>query len=227
MGLEENLTKELLDTVAIARLHNYYPKEFENMLVKHGGLKTVQTLLSKKESQSGLIRLYNLGLLNISMEAKVLEGRFDGLFIEEEIGEARSRLEGLGYFGYSSNHHEISSGSVKFEPHSASRFHKTLRDFVDHETWTYAKTIPDWPHEYIVRKRVDEQLFMHLVIHIRAKGYEGDFYRKKMIYFDEAGLVYWTMGASLEETTIVNRCTDENTYAHRLAEGTLPNNRQN
>jgi len=48
------------------------------------------------------------------------------------------------------------------------------------------------------------------------------FYKKKITYFDEDGLVYWTMGAPIEETTIINRCTKENTYEYRLKMGTLP-----
>ena len=31
-----------------------------------------------------------------------------------------------------------------------------LRTFVDEQEWTFAKTMPEWPHEYIVRDRVDE-----------------------------------------------------------------------
>ena len=99
---------------------------------------------------------------------------------------------------------------------------KDSRDFVDSETWTYAKTMPEWPHEYIVRERVDEDLFVQLVEHIRAHGYEGTFYRRKITYFDEDGLTYWTMGAPVEETTIINRCNKEDTYEVRLAEGRLP-----
>jgi hypothetical protein len=97
-----------------------------------------------------------------------------------------------------------------------------LREFVERETWTYAKTMPEWPHEYIVRNRVDEGLFVQLVEHIRTDGYEGDFYRRKITYFDEDGLTYWTMGAPVEETIIINRCKKENTYEVRLAEGRLP-----
>jgi len=52
-------------------------------------------------------------------------------------------------------------------------FPPELRDFVDREIWTYAKTMPTWPHEYIVRDRVDEDLFVQLGHHIRAEGYEG------------------------------------------------------
>ena len=36
------------------------------------------------------------------------------------------------------------------------------------------------------------------------------------------GLTYWTMGAPVEETTIINRCQKENTYEVRFKEGRLP-----
>jgi len=101
-------------------------------------------------------------------------------------------------------------------------FPRELSDFVNRETWTYAKTMPEWPHEYIVRERVDEDLFVQLVQHIRANGYEGHFYRREMTYYDEDGLTYWTMGEPVEETIIINRCKKENTYEVRLADGRLP-----
>ena len=41
-------------------------------------------------------------------------------------------------------------------------------------------------------------------------------------YFDEEELTYWTMGAPIEETTIINRCKKEGTYEERLKKGTLP-----
>ena len=80
----------------------------------------------------------------------------------------------------------------------------------------------EWPHEYIVRERVDERLFEELVRHIRAHGREGNFYQQVLVYYEEAGLTYWTMGAPLHETTIVNRCRVEDTYERRLATGRLP-----
>jgi hypothetical protein len=104
----------------------------------------------------------------------------------------------------------------------APAFPADLRAFVDAETWTFAKTMPDWPHEYIVRDRVDGKLFRRLVLHVRAHGYEGRFYARPITYFEEAGRVYWTMGAPLDETIIVNRCRGADTYESRLANGTLP-----
>ena len=103
-----------------------------------------------------------------------------------------------------------------------SRFCDELRRFVNHETWTYAKTMPEWPHEYLVRDRVDEELFEQLIRHIRSYGCEGHFYRKRITYYEEDGLVYCTMGAPVDETVIINRCKKEDTYEYRLQLGTLP-----
>jgi len=97
-----------------------------------------------------------------------------------------------------------------------------MRNFVRGVKWTFAKTMPEWPHEYIVRERVDENLFVQLVLHIRAHGYQGKFYLQSFTYFDEGGMTYWTMGAPLEETTIINRCSKEDLYEQRLLKGTLP-----
>lgn len=79
-----------------------------------------------------------------------------------------------------------------------------------------------WPHEYLVRDRVDCVLFKALVRHIRQHGFEGRFYKRALTYFAEDGLLYWTMGAPIEETTIINRCKEEDSYENRLRNGTLP-----
>jgi len=97
-----------------------------------------------------------------------------------------------------------------------------LRKFISQEEWTFAKTMPKWPHEYIVRDRVDESLFVEFVIHIRTNGYIGKFYQKDITYLDESGMVYWTMGSPIDETIIINRCKKENSYEHRLLNNTLP-----
>lgn len=100
---------------------------------------------------------------------------------------------------------------------------ESLRKFVDACRWTFARTYAEtWHHEYIVRHRVNQSLFVELVRHIRAHGYLGRFYAKPIAYFDEDGLVYWTMGAPVEETTVINRCRKDQTYEYRLAQGTLP-----
>ena len=107
-------------------------------------------------------------------------------------------------------------------PNSTTVLPDDLRKFIDSEQWTFARTMPEWPHEYIVREKVDEDLFVQLVQHIREHGYEGKFYRESFIFYEIDGIVYWTMGAPLPETIIVNRCKTENTYDNRLLHGKLP-----
>ena len=97
-----------------------------------------------------------------------------------------------------------------------------LREFIASAKWTFAKTMPEWPHEYIVRERVDENLFLQLVRHIRTNGHEEAFYTETYIYFEEAGMLYWTMDALISETSIINRCRKESSYECRLKNGTLP-----
>src|SRR5688500_16258407 len=98
---------------------------------------------------------------------------------------------------------------------TAEVFYADVRLFVYSETWTFANTMYEWPHEYLVRERVDEELCENLVKHSRANGYGGHFYQTKITYYDEAGLMYWTMGAPLEETTIINRCRKEDSFEVR------------
>jgi len=100
---------------------------------------------------------------------------------------------------------------------------KHLQEFIAGCTWTFAKTYADtWPHEYIVREKVDKASFIDLVTHIRAHGYEDHFYEKLITYFEHEGMVYWTMGSPIEKTIIINRCQKEQTYRERLEKGTLP-----
>ena len=61
-----------------------------------------------------------------------------------------------------------------------------------------------------------------MVLHIRSHGYEGHFYQKKIIYHEEAGSVYWTMGNPLDETTIIKRCRKEDSFEYRSTNGNLP-----
>jgi hypothetical protein len=103
-------------------------------------------------------------------------------------------------------------------------FPETLKIFIAESNWIFAKTYAKtWPHEYIVRETVDEYLFLELVKYIKLHGYVGKFYNQDYIYFDDHKKVYWTMGASIEETTIINRCSKEQTYEYRLAHDDLPN----
>ena len=92
-----------------------------------------------------------------------------------------------------------------------------LKQFIKDQTWTFAKTYADtWPHEYIVQKNVDNELFLELADHIDTYGYEDFFYKMKQIYFEYDGNTYWHMD------NIINRCDSNETYHMRKKEGRLP-----
>ncbi len=104
------------------------------------------------------------------------------------------------------------------------KFNKILKGFINQQSWIFAKTYAKtWPHEYIVRDQVDELLFVDMVQHIRFNGYVGKFYKMDITYFDEDGMVYWTMGEPIETENIINRCTKEQSYEYRLTHNDLPN----
>lgn len=92
-----------------------------------------------------------------------------------------------------------------------------LAKFIEDSNWIFAKTYAEtWPHEYIVSSKVDQSLFVEFAVFIRKNGYIAPFYSKEYTYFDYKNLTYWTMDEFVEETTIINRCTEENTYRFRL-----------
>jgi len=104
-----------------------------------------------------------------------------------------------------------------------TKYPDEIKAFINASKWTYAKTYaPRWPHWYIVRKDVDEKMFVKTVEYIRANGYDGRFYAQKNKYFDDDKYSYWTMGDPIEKTEVIIRCLKEDTYEKRLANGTLP-----
>ena len=86
-----------------------------------------------------------------------------------------------------------------------------FRNFIESRHWRFAKTMPQWPHEYTVRKfqepREEQALFEKAVAFVRTHGERRTFEPtgKSAVYFDIDGRQYWTMGAPIEETIIINR----------------------
>jgi len=98
-----------------------------------------------------------------------------------------------------------------------NEFSDRLKQFIENTKWTFAKTYAaTWPHEYIVREKVDLELFNELAEHIEKHGYESHFYKAKETYFDYGGYTYWHMD------NIINRCVEADTYHRREKDGRLP-----
>jgi hypothetical protein len=102
-------------------------------------------------------------------------------------------------------------------------FTDRVRDFMARNPWTFAKTMRFWPHEYLVREKVDDEAdFVAMVEFIHEHGYIGKWYKTDRPYYKQDGMVYWVMGFDVSETTIINRAKETDSYEHRAEKGTLP-----
>jgi hypothetical protein len=76
---------------------HYNAARFHQMIQQYGGLDTAKRLLVSNYHPDGLTRLWESKLLDISMEAIVLQESWCGLFTKEELAVAKKRLKDLGY----------------------------------------------------------------------------------------------------------------------------------
>ena len=73
-------------------------------------------------------------------------------------------------------------------------------------TFRFAKTMPRCPHHYTLRNTwLNDNDFVDCVQLIRESGYDEAFGGKRIVYLNANGYKYWTMGAPLDETTLINR----------------------
>ncbi len=71
--------------------------------------------------------------------------------------------------------------------------------------WVFAKTRPMNPHWYTLRREQDLYLFQKAVLTIRERGERRKFGAGDYTQYDLDGHTYWSMGAPLECTVLVNR----------------------
>ena len=66
-------------------------------------------------------------------------------------------------------------------------------EFVDHpEWWRFAKSVPNWPHFYMVEKDLpDQAAFRAARAFVRESGRVGKFFDMDVLYFDADGWTYW------------------------------------
>lgn len=93
-----------------------------------------------------------------------------------------------------------------FDPDQPSGWKdEDFRAFIARHHWQFARTMPENPHEYTLRRNASSSDFEAAVRYIREHGILEDFrgVPYKTLYFDEHK--YWTMGAPLPETELINR----------------------
>ena len=94
----------MLDLHSSWRKEGYYAHGFLRLVRNHGGVGTAKRLLRRPGPYSlehgsyladGLIRLWELNLLESSMEALVLQDKWEPLFTDDERQVAADRLDRL------------------------------------------------------------------------------------------------------------------------------------
>ena len=88
--------------------------------------------------------------------------------------------------------------------------HSEFQQFITRNSWTFAKTYASFcPHEYVVKDRLageEQRIFEQIVEFIRENGFIAIYGRKgPNHYYAVNEYYYWTMGAPVEDTIILNR----------------------
>lgn len=76
----------------------YNARLFLQMLDRRGGLGTARALINAGQVSEGYTRLYELGRLDLTVEAQVVDDpRWHHLFTADELARAKRRLREYGY----------------------------------------------------------------------------------------------------------------------------------
>ena len=89
---------------------------------------------------------------------------------------------------------------------------KKYADFIKRQTWTFASTMKNTPHWYIVKARLsysDKKIFEEFVQYIRDVGTPARYWGYHFPYLHYDGFYYWTMGSPIPDTKIINRASDK------------------
>lgn len=95
--LENCFASVMRETCVVAQQNGYRPSVFIGLLSQFGGVGAAKRLLQTSKEQSGLTKLWELGLLHLSVEAHVIQEKWAPLFTESEREKALRRLEAHGY----------------------------------------------------------------------------------------------------------------------------------
>ncbi len=95
--LEATFEREMVRTYQEAARLGYHATYFLQKVDELGGVGAAHSLLSSDEPASGFTRLWELGRLDLSVEAVALKPEYASLFSVEERARARQRLADLNY----------------------------------------------------------------------------------------------------------------------------------
>lgn len=95
---EKAFEEAMLDIYEQAKEYHYYPNYFLRMVKQYGAVDAAKRLLASENPTYGLTKLWELKRLDLSMEALVIQPRFQPLFTPDEVAKAEQTLRRLDYF---------------------------------------------------------------------------------------------------------------------------------
>lgn len=94
---------------------------------------------------------------------------------------------------------------------------RNTASLLERQDWIFAKTMPTNPHWYTLRRKWhDHQGFNQVVSFIREYGYDEMYQGKQYRVCAINGFKYWTMGAPISETILINRKPNDHACMHDL-----------
>jgi hypothetical protein len=98
--LENDLEREFRKAAEVCiNLYKYRPSYFLQMLDNYGAVGTSIKLVTAPEFHEGFTKLWELGRLDLTVEAIILQNPYNKLFSKEVLEKAFKRLKALGYEG--------------------------------------------------------------------------------------------------------------------------------
>jgi len=95
--------------------------------------------------------------------------------------------------------------------------HEEVRRFLEARRWHFAKSMPDNPHSYCLRREAaDEGMFEAVVEHLREHGSPYPWWGNVYDQYVAGDHAYWTMGKPPRETILINRKTLEQVRIDQL-----------
>lgn|GEM_PF-2048336 len=103
--LSRKLDAAIAEAVQECRRIGYNPAYFVEMLHRHGGIETARRLITTRAASDGFTKLWELGRLDLSVEAVALRPELAPLFTRDELDAARRRLDDYGHSAGSAGAH--------------------------------------------------------------------------------------------------------------------------
>lgn len=99
MSLENTFEKELIKNCEIAeKEYGCVQKRLLLNIEKFGGVRTVQEILRKGRVSDGFDKLQKANRLDLTMEAVIIDSKYNNLFTDEEVNACHELLCEYGYY---------------------------------------------------------------------------------------------------------------------------------